>query len=429
MNLLWIGTPKISACDRIFATHFVISHTFQVLKYDPKTSDFTPVEIPDLSNSAYSMSKYDLLVKLPYLLDIWSRWDIGSVLSWDQLSQKSVKLVSRFTHIIASLNIHQVVATYSAPHHFWNNLVELACELLEIPVLHIYPFLELDIAIPVLGNNHNLRSFPRVDEPNSEWSRYASSKISIYVERLLNIAFSPETQRGFNPLYSNSFFVNFSRSLRVFKSFLSSFIKQSKPYNPLSFAGLLTPPLTSLTSLSHIQENQNSAIAFYLKNISSSTSLYQRRQSPTFILIGHLQPEATTAPLGGDFYSQIKVVEYLRSRCKDCRILYKEHPGSFYSLLPGCVETLVGVSRSVFYYKELLSLGVELISATGNVISLLKEYPHLIPVTITGSVAIEAPISVGSPCIYFGKYYWFGYPGSLYYKNVDWSNIQDQFSV
>ena len=179
--------------------------------------------------------------------------------------------------------------------------------------------------------------------------------------------------------------------------------------------------------LQNIQHNQNLAISFYLRNLSKLSDDAYINQSTTFLLIGHVQPEASTAPMGGSFYSQIEVAKYLRSKCRNCRILYKEHPGSLYTIIPGGAESLVGVSRSVAYYKNLLSLGVEFLSPEGNVISILKEHPRVIPVTITGSVAIEAPISIASPCIYFGEPYWSGYPGSIHYQRVDWSNIDNQF--
>lgn len=428
MNLLWIGSPKPQLFERINANQFFISHNFQIFKCNNGSSSLSSLDIPALGEFSYDISNLDLLVKLPYLIDLWSRWDIRSELNLGHLSQQSTRVVSKLSHALVCLKINKVIAGYASPHHLWNNLVELACELLQIPVLHLYPFLELDISIPIFSNNHNIVSFPQ-SAPDHEWSKYTSLKMSSYVERLKNIAFSPESKNCFQHRFRSPITIGYYRYWRILKSALASSINRSIPYSALSFAGIETNPFTTLLALHQIQDDQDRAISFYLRNVAFSLNLTQQTESATFLLIGHVQPEASTAPMGGIYYSQIKVAQYLRSKCSNCRILYREHPGSFYSILPGGHETLVGVSRSVFYYKELLSLGIEFMPVGGNVISLLKEHPHLIPVTITGSVAIEAPVSIASPCIYFGEPYWHGFPGSLYYKNVDWLNINDQFKA
>ncbi|MDB4638767.1 hypothetical protein OAE87_01455 [bacterium] len=428
MNLLWIGTPKPSLVENIKANHFIITHTFDIYSLNPYSSRLDPVNISKSNNFTYDLKDHELLDRLPYLIDIWSRWDIGSDLNWQALSHRSIQLVLFLSSAFSDLKFHKVVAGYATPHHLWNNLVELACELIQIPILHLYPFLELDISIPIFSNNHNIDSFPQ-SAFDQEWSNYTLSHIESYHERLKNIGFSSETQKSLQHRYRSPIFIGYYRYSRILKSLLATYLKRSIPYNALAFAGLKTNPFSILLALHKIQVTQDNAIRFYLRNISPALDFSHHDNSPTFLLIGHVQPEASTSPMGGSFYSQIKVAQYLRSKCKQCRILFKEHPGSFYSILPGGNETLVGVSRSIFYYKELLSLGVEFIPVEGNVISILKEFPDLIPVTITGSVALEAPISIGSPCIYFGEPYWHGYPGSLYYKDVDWQNINDQFKA
>ena len=428
MKLLWIGTPKSQLLKRVTADHFVITHDLRFFEYHASTSLLTPLDLPVNRESIDGISNLDLLSRLPYLIDIWSRWDICSQLSLEKLLQRSHCIVSSLTIALASLKIDKVFACYATPHHLWNNLVELACELEQIPVLHLYPFLELDISIPIFGNNHNISSFPEA-APDHEWSRYTSFKVASYVDRIKQIAFSPESKRCFQHRFRSPIAIGYYRYLRILKSYLSSSIKRSIPYRPLSYAGLTDNPLSTLLALHHIQDTQDRAISFYLRNVDTFLNLTPQTDSVTFLLIGHVQPEASTSPMGVVFYSQIKVAQYIRSKCANCRIFYREHPGSFYSILPGGHETLVGISRSIFYYKELLSLGVQFMPVGGNVISLLKRYPHLIPVTITGSVALEAPVSVASPCIYFGEPYWQGFPGSIHYKNVNWLNIAEQFKA
>lgn len=427
MNILWIGIPCSKLIANIEANHFAINPTFEIHEITSPTSfELIPTSNLNYKNFSSIKESYSLLDKLPYMIDIWSRWDLGSDLNWQQLSQNSLQIVENLVSIISDLKIKKVIAAYAAPHHFWNNIVELACEISCMPVLHLYPFLELDISLPILSNNHTFASFPQFD-PDDQWSSYISSTMSPYFDRLSKVAFSPESKKCFKRRFQSVLYTETHLYFRTLKSMLSAYLKKSIPYAPLSFAGLKTNPFSTHVSLHRIHAIQRQAIRFYQNNIPPVLNFSKQGESPTFLLIGHVQPEASTAPMGGKFYSQIKVVQYLRSKSKNCKILYKEHPGSFYTLLPGGNETLVGVARSVDYYKELLSLGVEFLPVEGNVISLLREQKHLIPVTITGSVAIEAPVSISSPCIYFGEPYWHGYPGSIYYKDVDWSNIDEQF--
>ena len=427
MNLLWVGKPKSRLLKAISAEQFVISHTFEIHRID-SNANRVEASIPNFDNHHNkNFLSFDPLDKLPYLIDIWSRWDISNQLSWSRLTNQSIDIVNHLVHVLSHLQIDRVVACYATPHHFWNNLVELACEVLQIPVLRLYPFLELDISLPLLGNNHNILSVPSA-EFNYEWDRYTTHKINSYISRVQNVAFSPDSIKCFKNRFRNPLYVRYCRYMRFFKLSIAPMVRKSSPYNPLAFANLMTTPWESLSSLRYIQDTQDKAVEFYLNNITPSSSLANQSKAPIFILIGHVQPEASTSPMGGGFYCQLRVAEYLRSKYPQSRIYYKEHPGSFYTITPGGSESLVGISRNVTYYKRLLSLGVNFLPVEGNVISLLKQCPHLIPVTITGSVAVEAPISIAAPCIYFGEPYWLGYPGSFYHKDVDWPNITEQFN-
>ena len=161
-------------------------------------------------------SRQELVSSLPYLIDLWSRWDIGSELNWQQMTQQSADIVSCLTVILSELKIDQVIACYATPHHIWNNLVELACETLKMPVLHLYPYLELNISLPVFGNNHNLGPFPQ-SSFDSKWSSYTSSTIYAYIDRLKSISFSQESKNCFKRRFKAPAYIHYCRSLETFE--------------------------------------------------------------------------------------------------------------------------------------------------------------------------------------------------------------------
>lgn len=116
----------------------------------------------------------------------------------------------------------------------------------------------------------------------------------------------------------------------------------------------------------------------------------------------HLQPEASSTPLGNEYSNQLIVIDYVTKNLQDGVALYvREHPGIFYRISSN--EKIKSV-RSAAFYKTLESNPkVKLVSLKSNHLDLVRN--SLAVITLTGTVAFEA-FGVNKPVFIFGdKYY------------------------
>ncbi len=142
---------------------------------------------------------------------------------------------------------------------------------------------------------------------------------------------------------------------------------------------------------------------------------------PYFLIMAHLQPEATSFPEGGDWHNFIDITVELRKKFPEFPILYKEHPASFYfSFLSR--NSNVGIMRSPAYYNQLRQLGCVFVDeAQYNM-----QDPLVIPVTISGSVTLERSLK-GLPTIVMGEPWYKGIPGMLRLEDVP--NLQFPLTI
>ena len=117
----------------------------------------------------------------------------------------------------------------------------------------------------------------------------------------------------------------------------------------------------------------------------------------------HLQPELTTATLGGDYSDQMLAIETLSAWVSnDCCIYLKENPKQ------------TEKQRDNFFYKRLSSLkNVKLLSQKENSINLIKNSIGV--ATITGTAGWEA-LFYGKPVLVFGLAWYRNFSGVTQYK-------------
>jgi hypothetical protein len=136
-------------------------------------------------------------------------------------------------------------------------------------------------------------------------------------------------------------------------------------------------------------------------------------------MYSHYQQEATSFPEGGAFSNHVDILIEMRRLGYLGKILYKEHPASwfYYSKITGVSR--VGLYRSCEYYKQLEALGCVFVKTS---FKLKERHAHtLFPVTITGSVGIERSLIGQSTCC-AGEPWYKGAPGVY---SVDEVFVQD----
>ena len=132
----------------------------------------------------------------------------------------------------------------------------------------------------------------------------------------------------------------------------------------------------------------------------------------------HMQPEATTLPLGGWFCNQYIAIKMV-SRClpKGTYLIVKEHP-MYWKRKSGydSFET-IREARDIDFYKKIIRLkNVRLISHSVDSLELINQCAGI--VTITGTAGFEAFINK-KPVLYFGNIPYNEFPNAYKIKTVE----------
>ena len=177
------------------------------------------------------------------------------------------------------------------------------------------------------------------------------------------------------------------------------------------------PDYSVITHLNQMKQQRN-AINYYQSKKISSDELKIYKSNKNILIAAHYQPEATSFPEGGSLHNHIDIVFELRRKGFTGNILYKEHPGSFLYYDDFIGHTRVGQYRSVEYYEQLEKLGCKFIDIEFE-LSLVEEENHwYLPVTITGSIALERS-QAGFHTIITGYPWYKGLPGTINLSDIN----------
>lgn len=426
MTVLFIGKPTPNIASLLNkSTSYYINYDldFYSIQHDKHT---LLVSWTEFSNNTCIYDSI-ILSELPYFIDLCSRWHIAEPVKEESILSISSMVINYINILLEQFPVKACFACYATPHHIWNNLIELALRLNGLAASHLYPFLETEIASPIVGTNHHIKRYVFNSNAPSFWRDYVSSTIDCYLSRVKRLQFSPASYSCFRYRYANTYYADLRMLIRTTRKHFSNILSGNQQYHPLKYLFYYKPTLLQeCRNLLEVINQQKLAIDYYNCHIADLSNVCLETKSPNFLICAHFQPEASTAPLGGEYFNHLNIVEDLRIQYPDCLILYKEHPGSFYYNLPGGEMTMVGIARSIHYYKFLKELGVIFVNPHVNALRLLSVYKQLIPVSITGSICLEAALFVSSPGLYYGEPYWKGYPGAVSCKTHNISEAVDQ---
>ena len=168
---------------------------------------------------------------------------------------------------------------------------------------------------------------------------------------------------------------------------------------------------------------QKNYLDLYKKNVQKNLKIINSIDNPFLVIYAHHQPEASTAPEGGDFTSHIDLIIELRVKGYVNKIFYKEHPiESCYLSVDGSGKifdiTKAGLHKSPQYFKNLKFLNCELLPPNFRIDYNKKTLKSFVPVTITGSIALERSL-LGLKTIVFGNPWYKNAPGIIHIDNID----------
>ena len=152
------------------------------------------------------------------------------------------------------------------------------------------------------------------------------------------------------------------------------------------------------------------------KYFNCEFSSFDYKETPYIYFPLHLQPELTTAAIGGKYDDQLLALERLvRMIPKEFKILVKENPkqSSRY--------------RSNLFYKRLLSIPNVCLVKRGTSSSQLIKYAYCV-CTVTGTAGWEALLA-GKQVVYFGRPWYCGFTGAYGIEEISESFFEKSFDV
>mgnify|MGYP007086241452 CR=1 FL=1 len=161
----------------------------------------------------------------------------------------------------------------------------------------------------------------------------------------------------------------------------------------------------------YLRQSRQSARALSLltRFESEDVGKFQSGRTPVgLVIMAHYQPEATSYAEAGLASNHIDVVAMIRALGWTGPIVYREHPAQWAGRRP---SRHAGSARTATYYEDLRDLGCIFLSSQVRLDATWLESHRLVPLTMTGSIAIER--SVGGHRTLVSGYPWYrGLPGT-----------------
>lgn len=328
--------------------------------------------------------------------------------------------------VLRENEIKLVILPTVASHHLSSLILEFAARLVGAPQIFYALSLMSNRRFPVIQNNGIRDRVPlKYKISNYESARYISPSSQNFWRAPI-ISPAKRYSKTFGSLVAMVLMAKVRQTLNL-KRRLSAILKIPFTYNKkisqVLMADVQILPIKRIgvgkeinLALEHWR-----AIKYYIRicnehesfiNANLSTRASDCNGSKFLAVAAHFQPEASTFPEGGEFHNFIDAVIKIRSLGVKTPIIYKEHPAMFYlgaryenkqfkSFRGGC-------ARSIDYYKQLQHLGVYFVNKSFN----LVDCERIIPITITGSIAIERSL-LGLKTVAMGHPYFRGLPGLI----------------
>jgi hypothetical protein len=366
--------------------------------------DFT---LKDTSLNIYSVIKdsnvSSIIDQIKEYSPIWSRWsDRG-----DQIELYYRYALEQVYHLSIFIQMNDVdVAIFptGAPHHIDTALLQIACSINLTPQVYLYS---------VVGGLLPLIQRKNITDREPLSCEVSNNKHADNYKNLFSVIRSIKNSNAFSKSYSSSLYISIFFVLltplrailsRIKQNILSNYISSNSHYKDYSVS-------------THISQllSQHKSLKYYKENISNSANI--KKNEVQLLIAAHYQPEATSYPEGWRLHNHVDIVYELRSKGYTAPILYKEHPATFMYTADVVGPTRVAQARSKKYYEQLMELGCIFLDTDFELSLDLNENVWYIPVTITGSIAIERSLN-GFKTIVTGYPWYKGLPGTIHISEI-----------
>jgi len=343
---------------------------------------------------------------LDWLSPLFYRW-IGDAADYEIHKRTCLLYVVKIVQVLLRMRPKYAIFSAGVAHHIEISLIELACQLTSTKQIYFYPSpfgLESRLIPIIQKNSLSDRNILQV-----ELNEYdVSNDLTLYVENHRSGA--PPTKNESIDFRSTSLaYASVQLALEACKRVVRPHIKKNTLASSKHYINISTG--YSLSSLIRVLLKQRRALEFYAARVATDSSVEELivKNKSLPILFSHFQPESTTFPEGGKFTNNIDLILEIRKVGYKGPILYKEHPASWAFFFKSTGFTKVGMYRSIEYYRQLEALGCVFVKNTFRMTR--NHVDTLLPVTMTGSVAIERSLQGLVTCC-SGDPWFKGVPGT-----------------
>ena len=371
-------------------------------------------------------TNFDILSVIKQLRDampVWSRW-YGKGDQYELLLREAAFQVGKISASLEHFGPGIAIFHTGVSHWMDTIICELACKVAGWQQVFLYKEVFSSRLIP-LDQTYTIQERKPLNYKISSFN--FKNDIDLYIKNL-NAGNPPISNEKMNNI-EKSFFYNLGYLLIIppIKFFLRPLKRLILQKNNKSIKDEFSFYQKDYWFQNIIQVlQQYKSIKFY-KKYSKNNKLNYINSSPIkLVLAAHFQPEATSFPEGGDYGNHVDILIKIRQLGYNGILYYKEHPGTeLYRWSLGV--TKVGMYRSKKYYKKILSLGVIFLNLNHNLFDKDKGLNNLLPITITGNIAIERSLK-GLHTIVVGEPWYKGLPGTVDIKNLkSLSNISSKY--
>jgi hypothetical protein len=359
--------------------------------------------------SDYTNNYITLIEELKFYSPIILRWNsLGD--DFELNLRKAAHKIIQIADLLKKYKINKCLVSTGVYHHLDTLIIDLACRLINIPRIYFYINNITGRLIPIIQyGNITTRKSLNLDITNNN----CKNDIINFKNRAINNA-SPLIGGQFlktdilqyrKAIYSATYFYIKSIAINFFKLFISKKDSECSNFNyPFQYIKQVVNQKRALDFL-----NSNLSIV----DVSNSHNL-------KLLILAHYQPEATSFPEGHKLWNHIDIAFKLRQLGYEHTIYYKEHLANriyFTSFGP----SQVGSYRDIGYYKSLTKLNCKFIKDTSTYKYGGANCEKFLPVTITGTVAVERALN-GLHTIITGHPWYKGMPGVIHIDDIELIN-------
>lgn len=349
-----------------------------------------------------------LITKIKELNPLWMRW-ITNSFEYEMIIRQALIYCLYIRNFVIENKINAAIFHTSVCHHINDNLVQMVLSELNIPQIFIYGIPLCNRLLPLI----QVKDISDRKPLNFDVSEYSLKNDLEDFTNNLKKNKPPILNSKITNLRKNSYFAK----IYWLKFIIFSLLKNNTKVSQLTFTDELGS--NSLKYGFSVINNQKKALDFYLDNIDNNAESNILAQNTISLLIAaHYQPEATTFPEGGWLNNYIDQIIRIRLLGYKDIIYFKEHPGSFLYSDKIVGLTRVGVFRSVDFYKSLLAMGCVFLHPNISIGSLSKISDKILPITMTGTIALERSL-LGKKTIITGYPWYKGLPGTYELKHLN----------